>query len=107
MQNKTYVCPECYHTELVDMDFLIDKGEPVCPECDTDMKPHESDELNFGDMDKKKTDYNCWGVSELVEKCENSELFARECAEYWTDKGILNEVEIYLLEKARKLGGLK
>jgi len=54
-----------------------------------------------------KTDYKCWGTSELIEKCENSEQFARECAEYWEDRGILNEVEIYLLEKARKLGGLK
>jgi hypothetical protein len=56
---------------------------------------------------RNSTDYRCWGTSELIEKCENAELFAKEIAEYWEDKGILNDVEIYLLEKARKLAGMK
>jgi hypothetical protein len=54
-----------------------------------------------------KADYRSWGTSELIEKCENAELFAREIAEYLNSKEVLSDNEIYLLEKARKLGGLK
>jgi len=60
-----------------------------------------------------KTDYTSWGDSELIEKCQNAEVFAREIAEYFEYVESLNvgeglsENEVYLLEKARKLGGLK
>ena len=34
----TYVCPSCGHSEdWTEKDFA-EKGEPVCPECDEDMK---------------------------------------------------------------------
>lgn len=56
--------------------------------------------------------YEYWGVSELIEKCENSETFAKEVASYLLDKDgdgytPLDKKEVYLLEKARKLGNLK
>ena len=54
-----------------------------------------------------KTDYKCWGTSELIEKCENAEVFAKEVAEFLRRQDIDTDYEIYLLEKARKLGGLK
>lgn len=52
-------------------------------------------------------DYECWGTSELIEKCENAEIFAREIAEYLAEKESLTVTERYLEEKARKLSGLK
>jgi len=50
-----------------------------------------------------KTDYTCWGVSELIEKCEIAENFAKEIAEYLNGMQVLTEQEEYLLEQAKKL----
>ncbi len=59
------------------------------------------------------TNYNEWGNRELIEKCENAELFASEVAEYFdyisslqVGEG-LSDTEIILQEQARKLAGLK
>ena len=37
-ETKTWICPECKHKEEWGYKELAEKGEPVCPECDTDMK---------------------------------------------------------------------
>jgi hypothetical protein len=55
-----------------------------------------------------KTDYTSWGTNELIEKCQNAEVFAKEVAEFLQRLDIgRTDYEFYLLEKARKLGGLK
>ena len=51
--------------------------------------------------------YSSWGQSELIEKLVNSDSFAKEVANYFNNKPMLLEEEEYLLEKARKLSGLK
>lgn len=34
-----YICKECLHVEEWGEKDFADKGEPVCPLCDTDMRP--------------------------------------------------------------------
>jgi len=37
-KTTTWVCPECKHEEEWNYETLTKKGEPVCPNCDVDMK---------------------------------------------------------------------
>jgi DNA-directed RNA polymerase subunit RPC12/RpoP len=37
LANMKYICPECgYEVIWTEKDFA-DRGEPVCPDCDSDM----------------------------------------------------------------------
>jgi tRNA(Ile2) C34 agmatinyltransferase TiaS len=53
-----YICKECGHIEYWTAQLFAEKGEPVCPECDGDMKlagcAHDWD--NFG----KCTECGVW-----------------------------------------------
>jgi transcription initiation factor IIE alpha subunit len=33
-----FKCPSCGYEETWDEETMAEKGEPVCPECDDDMK---------------------------------------------------------------------
>jgi hypothetical protein len=46
-------------------------------------------------------------VLDLIYVRDSAKLFAKEVAEYLNTMEVLTEEEEYLLEKARKLGGLK
>ena len=52
-------------------------------------------------------EYESWGVSELIEKLENSDTFASEITKYFSEKKTLTKTDIYLQERARKLSGDK
>lgn len=36
-ETKTWICLKCSHEVEWDYSNLVDKGEPVCPECDSNM----------------------------------------------------------------------
>lgn len=75
-ESKTWVCSECGYEEEWDYKALAEKGEPVCPKCDSDMVLKK---------DIEEEEFWCMKCGKVISRGEHDD-YEGKCATCWHER---------------------